>query len=365
MPESKRTFTKKAASLDEQINLLKSRGLSIKDEAQAKFYLKNIGYYRLSAYELPFQRGDHSETHHQFLPDTTFEQVLELYTFDRKLRLLVMDALERIEIAIKSFIINEMCIPYGAHWYMDRNHFVNGFDYDSFIKSIHKDIDHGKNSENVRNCAVSGKKVTCDLKKGKYIYLMTHDPANPSQKLWVKESVVMGQIREIFASFALSEEALPEMLTYVRKTHDMEKAFHQEHTRALHLEKNTLTGKLDRLTDLLLEGDITKEVYERKHQEITSRRDDINQQLAASDTGDAEVKMAISFIVSLVAKTTRLFESSKMEEKRKLLGLVFSNLQLEGSTLRYTLRKPFDLFAGTLNRQEWCAREDLNLRPPV
>ena len=188
---------------------------------------------------------------------------------------------------------------------------------------------------------------------------MAHDPANSSQKLWIKENVVLGQIGEIFASFALPEESLPEMLAYVRKSHEMEKAFHQEHTRALHLEKNPLTGKLDRLTDLLLEGDISKEVYDRKHQEITRRRDDINQQLAASDMGDADVKMAISFIVSLVAKTTRLFESSKIEEKRKLLGLVFSNLQLEGPTLRYTLRKPFDLFAGTLNRQDWCALADV------
>jgi len=154
MSEAKRTFTKKAASFDEQIHLLKSRGLSIQNEEQTKFYLKNIGYYRLSAYELPFQRGDRSEAHHQFLPGTTFEQVLELYTFDRKLRLLVMDAMERIEIAIKSIVINEMCIPYQAHWYMDRTHFVNGFDHEGFIKSIHKDIDHGKNSENVRNISI-------------------------------------------------------------------------------------------------------------------------------------------------------------------------------------------------------------------
>ena len=176
----------------------------------------------------------------------------------------------------------------------------------------------------------------------------------------IRETGDVEVMSEVFASFAMSEEALPEMLTYVRKSHEMEKAFHHEHVRTLQLEKNTLTGKLDRLTDLLLEGDISKEVYDRKHGEIVTRRDDINQQLAASDTGDADVKMAISFIVSLVAKTPRLFESSKIEEKRKLLGLVFSNLQMEGSTLRYTLRKPFDLFAGTLNRQEWCALVDSN-----
>jgi abortive infection bacteriophage resistance protein len=154
MSESKRTFDKKAIRIDEQIQLLKTRGLQMGSERETAFFLKTIGYYRLSAYELPFQRGDHSDRHHDFLPESSFEQILALYSFDRKLRLLVLDALERIEIAIKSVIINEMCIPYGSHWYMDRTHFVKGFDYESFIKNLHKDIDHGKDSENVRNVSI-------------------------------------------------------------------------------------------------------------------------------------------------------------------------------------------------------------------
>ena len=102
MPES-RIFTKQAISIDDQVSLLKRRGLQITDEAKVRSCLVHIGYYRLSAYELPFQRGDHTDGHHQFLPNTNFDHILDLYTFDRKLRLLVMDAMERIEIAIKNY----------------------------------------------------------------------------------------------------------------------------------------------------------------------------------------------------------------------------------------------------------------------
>jgi len=47
-----------------------------------------------------------------------------------------------------------------------------------------------------------------------------------------------------------------------------------------------------------------------------------------------------------------LFESSKIEQKRKLINYVFSNLELEGVTLRYSLRKPFDLMVDCPTRTE-------------
>ncbi len=56
-----------------------------------------------------------------------------------------------------------------------------------------------------------------------------------------------------------------------------------------------------------------------------------------------------------------LFESSKIEQKRKLINYVFSNLELDGVTLRYTLRKPFDLMVDCSTRSEWLGREDSNL----
>jgi hypothetical protein len=73
---------------------------------------------------------------------------------------------------------------------------------------------------------------------------------------------------------------------------------------------------------------------------------------------DGKFKDAISKVLSLTAKSYDLFESSKTDEKRGLLGFVFLNLQLEGATLRYTLRKPFEQFAQLPNNPEWRAGQD-------
>ena len=84
--------------------LLKSRGLVISDEDKAVRYLESIGYYRLSAYMYPFLKVP-KETH-QYKDGTTFQQVLNLYRFDKKLRMLLLNEIEKVEIAIRRAIMN-------------------------------------------------------------------------------------------------------------------------------------------------------------------------------------------------------------------------------------------------------------------
>ena len=54
-----------------------------------------------------------------FQPGTGFRQISQLYDFDRRLRLLIMDAIERVEVASRAMISNHMGPKYGAHWYIE------------------------------------------------------------------------------------------------------------------------------------------------------------------------------------------------------------------------------------------------------
>ena len=92
-------YNKPPTSFEQQLSILESRGMSVPDKQRALHYLAHINYYRLGAYWLPFE-SDHNG--HTFHDGTNFEQVLELYVFDRELRLLVMDAIERIEVSIRT-----------------------------------------------------------------------------------------------------------------------------------------------------------------------------------------------------------------------------------------------------------------------
>lgn len=96
-------------SFADQLQQLQTRGLQVENTASALDYLERLGYYRLSGYWYPLRRLDTAASQVQqrpvrldtFVADSHFEDVVRLYVFDKKLRLLALDALERIEMAVR------------------------------------------------------------------------------------------------------------------------------------------------------------------------------------------------------------------------------------------------------------------------
>lgn len=91
-----------------QLAILKSRGLVIDDSNHALHALKNIGYYRLGGYLYPFRQSQNNKKLSIFIKDTNFNDVLNLYSFDRTLRILGFDALEQIEMALRTDIAHTL-----------------------------------------------------------------------------------------------------------------------------------------------------------------------------------------------------------------------------------------------------------------
>lgn len=126
-------FTKPPLTFEEHFTLLSQRGLIIKDEERLLKYLKHIGYYRLTGYMYPFQSSDGT---HQFKTNVTFENIINQYIFDKKLRMLILDYIERIEVSMRAQICNTMSMVYGAHWYLDKNLFSDHYFHDQLIANV-------------------------------------------------------------------------------------------------------------------------------------------------------------------------------------------------------------------------------------
>ncbi len=97
-------FHKPYTSASDLVSLLQSRGLTVTDTVKAELYLEHIGYYRLSAYMYPLLQMP--KERHLYKPNTSFSQVMMLYRFDKKLRLLIFNEIEKIEVAVRSAIVN-------------------------------------------------------------------------------------------------------------------------------------------------------------------------------------------------------------------------------------------------------------------
>ena len=117
-------FPKSYTSAHDLVCLLQSRGLTITDTNKAEQYIDFIGYYRLSAYMYPLLKTPKEQ--HQYKPNTSFDQVMMLYRFDKKLRLLIFNEIEKIEVAVRSAIVNIGSEMTGnPFWMTDNNNFID------------------------------------------------------------------------------------------------------------------------------------------------------------------------------------------------------------------------------------------------
>lgn len=113
-------MSKPAKTHQEQLDIWKSRGLSVPDEPFALHILAHHNYYRLSAYRFPYTQPGNPDA---FLSGTTFNQIWNLYHFDRSLRQLMLEATKRVEISARTqwaYFTGHRLGPLG---YLENAHF--------------------------------------------------------------------------------------------------------------------------------------------------------------------------------------------------------------------------------------------------
>lgn len=113
-------------TIEEQIEILRSRGLTINDESQARDFLLHNNYYRISGYSLTLRKND------VFSKSATFQNIVDIYNFDHELRHIILQYLEVIEVQMKSVYVYEFTKVHGPAGYLDESFFTN--------KTRHKEI---------------------------------------------------------------------------------------------------------------------------------------------------------------------------------------------------------------------------------
>lgn len=136
-------FHKRYSTPHELVRLLQSRGLTVADREKAERYLSTIGYYRLSAYMYPFLTIPKSQ--HLYKPNSSFQQVLMLYRFDKKLRLFIFNEIEKIEVAVRSAIVNVGSEMNGdPFWMTNLDNFIDKNKFSRTLALIETEIKHSR-----------------------------------------------------------------------------------------------------------------------------------------------------------------------------------------------------------------------------
>ncbi len=213
-------YTKPALTYDQQIELLLARGLAIPDRERALHWLKRKGYFRLSAYFVPFKIYGTD----QYTPGSTFTDVIKLYKFDAHLRLLMIKAIDRVEVALRASITYHFAHVLGPFGYTDAAHFTpfvpspgagiaaTGFDHVFLMKRIETEVTQSK-EEFVRHYVT---KYTSEVHLP--IWMLTElMPFGMLSKM--TEGVKKSLRKQIAKDFGIAQSQLTswmETLTYIR-----------------------------------------------------------------------------------------------------------------------------------------------------
>lgn len=131
---------------NEQIKKLRQRGCIIENEQLARDTLKHINYYRLSNYFEPF-----SISKHQYEEGTTFEKILRIYEMDRKLRSILLAALEEVEITLRAAVSNYHALKYGAMGYLNPSSFDRSHNHQTFLARLDHMIEANSDRQFVKH----------------------------------------------------------------------------------------------------------------------------------------------------------------------------------------------------------------------
>ncbi|WP_232467486.1 Abi family protein [Burkholderia ubonensis] len=177
-----KTYAKVALSVEETLHRLWQRGLCIDDRPANIRTLRSIGHFRLLIYMRRFQ----NPATKQFWPRTRFSDIVELYDFDRRLRSITMDAVERIEVGLRAALSNPLAIDHGSHWYVERTRFGDLRNYVRVLDQIAKE---------------------CEAKKGLALIHYYETYAKPElPPIWlVCERLSLGALSRVFGALSIHD----------------------------------------------------------------------------------------------------------------------------------------------------------------
>lgn len=211
-------FKKEVKDHEDHLSKWQERGLAVDSHDRAKRYLSFIGYYRLSAYSIPFQQVSPSNptTPHQFKANTSFDDILNLYVFDRELRLLVMDAIERIEVAIRAQVCHVLCCRTNdAFWYTNEDYFKQSYSHKRLLANIERQLLNEKNRLERDERAIEKRSITQDEKdilknrvqKENFLrhYLSTYDSPKLPPAWMMIEMLTWGDLSHLYSGLTSNQ----------------------------------------------------------------------------------------------------------------------------------------------------------------
>lgn len=186
--------------------------------------------------------------------------------------------------------------------------------------------------------------MTPEIKKGRFVYYSCTNAKGICKRTYVPEKLLLKPIHDVFESFKnIPQEVHDRLVTELRSINEQEAVFHDREVSRIRTEYDRTQTRVKNLLDMRLDGSITQGDYDSKLQELKDKQYVLNIELEEHTKADHQYHLHVSQVVNLSQRMGAIFESSDLVEKRAILNFLLQNPVVNGKTLGFTLRSPFNL----------------------
>lgn len=170
---------------------------------------------------------------------------------------------------------------------------------------------------------------------------------------------VTEQITRILTTISIPQEQINQFKEHLKQSKKSEIEYRNQELGVLHSSLTKAAGRLDKLINMYIDGDIEKEIYESKKAELELSKAQLEEKIKAHSTADNSFNDLISELIEIIKNFANIFNfSTNIELKRNLLKLVFRTLEIKEGNLGYALSFPFSEMQNLSTSPNWLPHMD-------
>jgi site-specific DNA recombinase len=188
-----------------------------------------------------------------------------------------------------------------------------------------------------------------------FVYYSCTNAKGICKRIYVPEKTLLEPIYDVLERFeSITEEVQNDLVDELRKSTEAEVVFHKAQINRVRSEYDNLKVKDDRLLEAFLDQSITKDIYDKKHQEYQDQIQVLEIELSEHRKADYDYQTTVATVISVARRAKPIFEnSSEPAEKRAFLNYLLQNPTVNGKKLDFTLASPFNLVLQLADNPNW------------
>ncbi len=194
-------------------------------------------------------------------------------------------------------------------------------------------------------CGHCGCQMTAELKKGKYVYYhCTGKRGGTCKKDYIREEELDKVFENLIARIPNPDEGLFEDIRKVVK--DMRKMkidYEETSTEAIQTQINRLSKRIDNLYTDKLDGNITEEYWQTKHNAWYKEKDMLIERLRVLNEASKSFDEGTNLLENFCKNAPQAFFRVNAKKKQQILKMIGSNFVYKDKKLSVELSSVFDL----------------------